>query len=125
VQVIGRDDDQQFHALIGGQRALGLKHLPPVAVATRSGQTQRGTGVLIVAGVATERAAHQFKTTLEPRSLTVGLTDEGTLSATDKAHSYFCQWNSHSNSSLFEAASDGCKGIHPQADVTGYIMAEI
>jgi hypothetical protein len=61
----------------------------------------------------------------EPSSLTVSLTDEGTLPATDKAHSYFCHWNSHRNSSLLEAASGGFKGMKPQADVTGYIVTEI
>ncbi|MNF92024.1 hypothetical protein D3C84_746540 [compost metagenome] len=33
MQVIGGDDDHQFHALPSGQGALGFDHLPPVAVA--------------------------------------------------------------------------------------------
>jgi hypothetical protein len=116
MQVVGGDDDQQFHALIGGQPALDLKHLLPVGVAAGTWQAQSSAGVLIVAGVATERTAHQFKTTVESGGLAVSPANERALPATDEAHSYFCPCIVHRNASL---------QVLNLSDVTGYIAAEI
>ncbi|AHZ68076.1 hypothetical protein OU5_0997 [Pseudomonas mandelii JR-1] len=55
----------------------------------------------------------------------MGLTDEGALPTTDKTHSYFFHGNTHRNVSLFEAVFGGFSGMHPKADVTGYIVTEI
>ncbi|MNI40547.1 hypothetical protein D3C73_947720 [compost metagenome] len=97
VQVVGRDDHQQLHALLSGQRTLGLEHLLPVAVAARGRQAQCCASVPIVLCIATERAAHQFKTAIEAGGLAVGLSYECALAAPDKAQSYFWYCSVHRN----------------------------
>ncbi|MCY1181092.1 hypothetical protein D9M73_215770 [compost metagenome] len=121
VQVVGRDDHQQLHALLGGQRTLGLDHLLPVAVAARGRQAQCRAGIQVVLRVAAEGAAHQFKTAIEPGGLTVGLSDECALAAPDKSHSYFCCCSVHRNVLCLKRLFR----LKPGADVTGYIVAEI
>jgi hypothetical protein len=123
--VIRGDDDEQFHTPIGGQCALGIEHLLPVAVAARSGQSQRRARILIVAGVSAERTAHQFKTTIEPGGLTMSFAYEGAFTASNKPHSYFWHWNVHRDFSLFEADSGGFSKVKPHDYVTGYIATEI
>ncbi|MDR6162673.1 hypothetical protein QE391_002301 [Pseudomonas fluorescens] len=115
VQMIGRNDDQQLHALLGGQGRLAGEQGLPIVVTALGGQTQRGRGALIVLGVAAERAADQFEASIEAGGLPVGAGDEGTFTASDKTHSYFFCGSVHGSR----------LGAILMSDVTGYIVGEI
>ncbi len=95
MEVIGRDDHQQFHALIQRQQRFGVEHLLPVVVATGRWQAQGRAGLPSVVRIAAECAADQFETAVQARGLTVGLADERALSTADEAHSYFRCYRIH------------------------------
>jgi hypothetical protein len=117
VQVIGRDDHQQFHALIGRQCVFGGQHVLPGVIAALRRQPKRRTTALIVVGVAAERTADQFEASIETGGLPVCLGDEGAFTTADEAHSYFSTCCNHGN-----CLSGFMRNID---DVTGYIVGEI
>lgn len=101
MQMIGGDDHQQLHALLGRECLFAGEHLLPFAVTAGRGQAQRIAGAPVVLGLTAEGTAHQFITPIQPRRLAVSLADEGAFAAANKAHSYFLHSNRHRKSSLY------------------------
>ena len=86
MHMIGRDDGDEIHALVGRQRFLRGEHLRVARVRTRRIDVVGRTGLARALRIAAERAADQFGFAVQFRGDAMDAADERTGAAADQSH---------------------------------------